>query len=230
MRVGALVQARMTSSRCPGKVLADIAGRPLLGHLLLRLRTAASLDAVAVATSDETADDPIAAYCQAEGVACHRGSLADVARRMGDAAAWLGLDAFVRICGDSPFLDPALVDRAVTLFREHGPDFVTNCLPKRYPAGQSVEVVSVAAFEAGYRAFSCPDHHEHVTRYFYEQTSRFSIRTIVADRDYGDVSLAVDTAADLARLRLLAAAAPAGGGLGLDALVALCRAAGEARS
>lgn len=223
MRVGALVQARMTSSRCPGKVLLDIAGRPLLGHLLDRLRTVSSLDALAVATSDESSDDPVAAYCQEAGVACFRGSLGNVAGRMGAAAAWLGLESFVRLCGDSPFLDPDLVRQAVALCRERAPDLVTNCLPKRHPAGQSVEVVSTAAFAASYPDFCAPAHYEHVTGYFYEHAGQFSICALTTDTDYGDVRLVVDTAEDLARLRRLAAAASDGLPLSLDALAALYR-------
>ena len=222
MRIGALVQARMTSTRCPGKVLADLAGQPLLGRLLDRLHAVVALDAVAVATSVEASDDPIAAFCQARGAPCFRGGLHDVAKRLGDAAKRFGCDAFVRVCGDSPFLDPALVDQAVTLFRRDAPDFVTNCLPKRYPPGQSVEVVSLAAFRKAYPRFRTANHFEHCTRYFYEYADRFFIRTIVATLDYDGIRLVVDTPEDLERMRVLArtATSPA---LSLDALAGLYR-------
>lgn len=211
LRIGAVVQARMSSTRCPRKVLTPLAGKPLLGHLLDRLDTVPTLAAVVVATSGQADDDAIAAYCAARGTACHRGPLGDVARRLLDAAERFSLDAFVRVCGDSPVLDPGLVAAAVALFREHRPDFVTNCLPKRYPAGQSVEVVATAVLARAYAGFHQPGHFEHVTRIFYERAADFAIRTMEPQADYAGVCLAVDTADDLACLdRLLECARPDG--------------------
>src|SRR5688572_22065557 len=115
----------MDSTRLPGKVLREIAGKPLLTYLLERLERSRALAAVLVATSTEASDDPVAALCASRGTRCHRGSLDDVAARVGEALAVNGLDAFVRVSGDSPLLDPSLVDRGVTLFLAGELDLVT---------------------------------------------------------------------------------------------------------
>ena len=120
MTVGAVVHARMGSSRLPGKVLADLGGRPALAWLVERMERAAEVDVVVVATSVEAADDPVAAFCSERGVKLHRGPLEDLAARVLGAAEAFGFDAVVRVNGDSPLLDQRLVDRGVALLREIG--------------------------------------------------------------------------------------------------------------
>lgn len=224
MRIGALVQARMSSRRLPNKVLRPLGDKPLLGHLLQRLSMVPCLDLVAVATSSEHSDDPIEVYCNNNGVPCYRGGLGDVARRLLDAASAFGLDAFVRVCGDSPLLAPSLVERAVDLFFERQPDLVTNCLPKRFPAGQSVEVVSVEALTRAYAQFVNADHYEHVTKYLYEHTDHFSIQCIETDADYSGVHFAVDTPNDLIGMSRIVENPCCDCSLSVDELVALYRA------
>lgn len=223
MRVGAIIQARMSSTRCPNKVLHPVAGKPLLGHLLHRLNTVPSLDVVAVATSNQQSDDRIAEYCVAKKVPCFRGELDNVAGRLLNAANHLKLDAFVRICGDSPILDPCLVDDSVSLFRKHTPDFVTNCLPKKFPAGQSVEVISLKAFVKAYKAYSTAGQFEHVTTYFYENPDAFDIRTMHTTQDYSGIKLAVDTPEDLRRVCVLLEQTDRDAILSLDELAARYR-------
>ncbi|MHC4128108.1 MAG: cytidylyltransferase domain-containing protein [Planctomycetota bacterium] len=202
MRIGAIIQARMSSRRLPGKVLRALAGRPVLAHVLDRVGSVQRLDAVAVATSTDPGDDGIADFCCGYGATCLRGPLADVARRFRLAAEALRVDAFVRICADSPLIDPALIDRAVAALGP-GVDLVTNVFPRTYPPGQAVEVVRTAAFTAAEARMTEPADREHVTRYFYRNASAYRIRNLRSDRDYGTMRLAVDTAADLQRLETL---------------------------
>src|SRR5438552_13589075 len=110
MRIGAIIQARMTSSRLPGKVLQPMHGRPMLQYLLDRLSRASGVSDVIVATSGDRSDDPIERFCHAAGVKCVRGSLLDVAARFLDVLAAWPLDAFVRVSADSPLLDQRIVD------------------------------------------------------------------------------------------------------------------------
>uniref|UniRef100_A0A7C4AGP0 Acylneuraminate cytidylyltransferase n=1 Tax=Fundidesulfovibrio putealis TaxID=270496 RepID=A0A7C4AGP0_9BACT len=210
LKAGALIQARMSSSRLPGKVLAPVEGRPLLAYLVERLHRLGPGWTVAVATSREASDDPVAAFCEGMGVPCWRGPLDDVALRLLECARHLGLDAFARVCADSPLLDVDLLRRGLALLHAASPgdsegpaDLVTNCLPKHFPAGQSVEVVRTASLERAYARFSEPGHHEHVTRYFYQHPGEFSIRAIVAGRDYSGAHLAVDQPRDLERVRAM---------------------------
>lgn len=205
MRVGAIVQARMTSARLPGKVLAPLAGRPALVWVLERLERAETLDAVLVATSDAGSDDPVAAFCAERGVACHRGPLDDVAARMLGAARAAGLDAFVRVSGDSPTLDQRLVDHGVRLMREARVDLVTNVRPRTFPPGQSIEVVRTGALAAVVAAPGADAAaREHVTGPLYD--GDHAVVRFEAGEPRVDVHLTLDTPDDHERLeRILTA-------------------------
>jgi len=205
MRVVAIVQARMSSRRLPGKSLASVAGKPLLGYLLERLRRSESLDGLVVATSVEASDDPVAAFCEKCGVTCVRGPLDDVAGRFLKVLDIFPADAFVRICGDSPLLDTALVDRACAEFRAGGWDLVTNVLTRDHPDGQSVEVAAAETFRAAYARMNEPGHFEHVTLYFYQHPEEFRILDLPARADYAGVNFVVDTPEDLAGFSALVA-------------------------
>jgi spore coat polysaccharide biosynthesis protein SpsF (cytidylyltransferase family) len=199
MAIGAIVQARMGSARLPGKVLAEVSGKPLLAYLVERLERARKLDGVVVATSDVAEDDAVASFCRAAGVECHRGPLDDVAGRVLGAARAFGLDAFVRISGDSPLLDQDLADRAAVLLAGTGCDLATNVHPRRtFPHGQSVEAFRRDAFERGYAAAAEPGDFEHVTPVFYRRADEFVIESFEREPAIGDVRLVVDTEEDLA--------------------------------
>jgi spore coat polysaccharide biosynthesis protein SpsF len=204
--IAVVVQARMSSARLPGKVLATVAGRPLLGYLLERLALARRPDSTIVATSDEPGDDPVAAFASDSGVRVHRGALADVAGRFAAVAEWFELDALVRVSGDSPLLDPAIVDRAVELYEVGGVDLVTNVFPRSFPVGQSVEVLSRAALERVLAETADPEDREHVTRWAYANQDRYRILNFVHERDASGVRLAVDSPEDLRRIERIVAA------------------------
>ena len=193
----AIVQARMGSRRLPGKVLREVAGKPILQYLLESLQRAKRLAGVVVATSTSTGDMPIVELCERLGVDVFRGDQADVAGRFLDVIEARDVEAFVRICGDSPLLDPRLVDRAIGYFGKGDCDMVTNLSPRSYPRGQAVEVIRSQAFRDAYRCMSHPEHFEHVTRWFYEHEDRVKIVNFEAECDWSDVHLAVDTAEDL---------------------------------
>jgi spore coat polysaccharide biosynthesis protein SpsF (cytidylyltransferase family) len=199
----AVVQARMGSQRLPGKVLEPIGATPMLGHVLDRLARCRTLDAVAVATSDQPGEDPVADYAAQRGTPVVRGPLDDVAGRFLTAAAQLGAAVIVRISGDSPFMDPALVDHAVGLL-DDGCDLVTNVRPRSFPPGESVEVLRVAALAAAHPRMD-PDDREHVTPRLYRPQEGLHIRHFAAERDYGVLRLTVDTPQELAFARALVA-------------------------
>jgi spore coat polysaccharide biosynthesis protein SpsF len=204
-RVVAVVQARWSSARLPGKVLRPLGSRPLVGHLLDVLRHAASLDGIVLATSREASDDAVAAFAEREGVSCHRGSLTDVARRVLEAATSAGAQVLVRLSGDSPLLDPALVDRAVDVFRTEGGDLVSNVVVRSFPKGQSVELITCEALATAVAAMRTDDEREHVTPYCYTHPERFVIRSLTAPRPRPEVQLSVDTLADLDRCEAILA-------------------------
>jgi spore coat polysaccharide biosynthesis protein SpsF len=204
-RVVAIVQARFSSRRLPGKVLAPIAGRPMLGVLIERLSRCAGLDGICIATSNDASDDAVAAFCSSVGIDCHRGSLDDVAKRLLDAAEASEADAFVRVNGDSPLIDPQLVSRGVIACRAHSPDLVSNVLVRSFPKGQSVEVIKTSTLRNALPDFEQGGDHEHVTPYFYRNARRFSIEPFQYERDASQMQLSVDTPDDLERIRRLVA-------------------------
>jgi spore coat polysaccharide biosynthesis protein SpsF len=197
MAVAAIVQARTGSTRLPGKVLRDVAGKPILEYLIERLEHATLIDGLVVATSDDVSDDVLAAFCHAKGLDCYRGPLEDVAGRILGAARTRGLDAFVRISADSPLLDQSLVDQAVALLDDRDCELATNVHPRTFPHGQSVEAFRTDAFERGYEAIEEPADLEHVTPFFYRNAHDFRICPFTYITDLSSLQLAVDVREDL---------------------------------
>src|ERR1700691_2516384 len=134
-KVVAIIQARMGSTRLPGKVLADICGRPMLRHVIERTRRSETLDEVIVATTEEPADDTIAAFCCEHCVSCFRGSEHDVLDRYYEAARRFAAEAIVRITSDCPLIDPEVIDNTARKFLLERPDYASNCLVRTYPRG-----------------------------------------------------------------------------------------------
>ena len=168
----ALIQARMGSSRFPGKVLEDVAGHPMLWHVVHRLRKAKLIDKVVVATTDRPVDDPIVDFCQEDGLACFRGDERDVLDRFYQAARVHHADVVIRITADCPLIDPAVVDRVVERFQQGDCDYASNASPYTYPDGLDTEVFSFAALERAWRDASKPSEREHVTPYLRTETFR----------------------------------------------------------
>jgi spore coat polysaccharide biosynthesis protein SpsF len=191
----------MCSKRLPGKCLADIQGKPMLQYLLERLERSRELDVIVVATSIEVCDDPIDAFCHSIGIPCFRGDLENVAKRFASTIQAYALEGFVRICGDSPLLDFALVDEAVAVFRRERPDIVTNCMTRSYPPGQSVEVVDASTFLKALPLMGRKEDREHVTTFFKGSQKSFRIRQLSATKNYEGVCLAVDRSEELDLLR-----------------------------
>jgi spore coat polysaccharide biosynthesis protein SpsF len=194
--ISAIVQARASSARLPGKVLLEVGGKPMIGYVVERLMHARSVDEVIVATSDDPSDDPVADLCADLHVSCHRGSLDDVAGRMLHAAEAAGHDAFVRVSGDSPLLDQALVDQCVGLL-DGDCDVATNIQPRTFPHGQSVEAIRVDAFRRAYDSMRDAGDLEHVTPFLYRHPSEFRLASFTRAPDISDVQLSVDTRSDL---------------------------------
>ncbi|WP_119168016.1 cytidylyltransferase domain-containing protein [Algihabitans albus] len=202
-RVIAIVQARLSSERLPGKVLRPLGGRPLLGHLIDRLRHVPDLDGVVLATSSEASDDPLATFAGQEGLRCYRGPLEDVASRILQAAVSDGADAFVRISGDSPLMAPEIVSWAAKLFRQQWPDLVTNVATRSFPKGQSVEILKTSTFRAAVREFETASDREHVTSFFYRHADRFRILAFARQEPLESLQLSVDCEEDFRRVETL---------------------------
>jgi len=197
MKIMAIIQARMSSDRFPGKTLHQVNGKPMLQYLLERVKRCHNLDGLVVATSVEESDSPVEMFCKDYGVMCFRGSLNDVAGRFIDVLANYPCDAFVRVNGDSPLMDPQLIDLGVNLFRQGDFDIVTNIYPRSFPKGQSVEVLRFSSFCRDYEKMVNDDEHEHITRYFYNHPDLIRIHNFSSGTDSGGIQLSVDTLSDM---------------------------------
>jgi spore coat polysaccharide biosynthesis protein SpsF len=200
-RALAVVQARMSSTRLPGKTLADIGSEPLLSLLVSRLRRAGRLDRTLIATSGEPEDDPIAALADRLGVDVHRGPRDDVLTRFAEAiGTYRG--TVVRITGDCPLIDPGVVDAVIDLLEgTPGCEYASNVEPRTYPDGLDVEafpaeaLLTVAA-EAGEVA-----DREHVTSAIRRDPERWPPAGLTGDRDLAELRWTVDTESDLDFIR-----------------------------
>lgn len=198
MRVLGIIQARMSSVRCPGKVLRAVEGQPLLDYLVARLRNSRKLNGLLIATSRNATDNLIEAYCRQKGLECFRGELDNVAGRFCAAIEKMGASAFVRINGDSPWMDENLVDRAVTLFQSQDLDLVTNVWKRSFPRGESIEVFKSSVYLQAYSQMKNPEDREHVSSYFYKNPSFFKMLNFQTEdgQDYSSINLCVDTEED----------------------------------
>lgn len=205
----------MTSTRLPGKVLADLCGRPMLERMLERVLRCERLDEVVVATTRNATDDPVVALCGRLGVRAVRGDEADVLGRYDAAATEAKAETVVRLTSDCPAHDPAVIDEAVALFADSGADYASNVRRRSYPKGLDVEVMSREALARAAREAQHPYLREHVTPYIRGTrpdlgAGDFRIVDLVFPADFSHVRWTVDTAADLAAMRGLWAAAPEG--------------------
>ncbi len=216
----AIIQGRMSSSRLPGKILADISGQPMLTRVFTRTSRAQTLDEVIFATTTDASDDPVAEYCDFSGIPFTRGSLFDVLDRYYQAALQAKADVVVRITADCPVIDPVLIDDVVNALLEDEYDFACNRLPppwsRTYPIGLDVEVCTFKVLKKAWKEAKEPQHREHAMPYFYEgvkltRQSRtletgvsprgFKVALLHHTTDFGDYRWTVDTPEDLEFMR-----------------------------
>ncbi len=202
MKMVAIVQARMASTRLPAKVLADIIGKPMLMRVVERIRSARLVDQIVVATSSGTADDALWDLCLNQGIPCYRGSEQDVLDRYYQAARAHKATAVVRVTADCPLIDPAVIDRVISIFQAGTYDYVSNTLRYTYPDGLDVEVCTFAALERAWHETNKPSEREHVTPYL-KSSGGFCIANVEHDLDLSDFNYrwTVDEPSDLAFVR-----------------------------
>lgn len=198
MTVGIILLCRYESTRLPGKILMDIAGRPVIRHIVERIRRGAGTHPLVIATSSDPSDDPIANYCRQAGLECFRGSLFDVAGRFLSCMQAYDFDFGVRINGDRVFLDTSTLHAMLGITETDQFDFVTNLPGKTFPSGMTVEIVRRSWYEGLEPEMVDPIHREHVTNWLYENSEigrRFVYRNQFCPEAAG-LQLALDTPED----------------------------------
>lgn len=195
--VTAIVQARMSSTRLPGKVLIELSGAPMLQRQLERVQRATLLSNVVVATSTDISDDPIAALSAELGINCYRGDLSDVLGRFVGALDAFPTDVVVRITADCPLISPQAIDSVIGAFLEADCDYLSNTLEPTFPDGVDIEVMSKQALREVSAISTDPLEREHVTLGIYRRPDHFSVRNYRGEQDLSDLRWTVDSPKDL---------------------------------
>jgi spore coat polysaccharide biosynthesis protein SpsF len=199
----AILQARMTSSRLPGKVMAPVLGEPMIGRQVERLRRSNRIDELMVATSTDPSDDPLAAYCGVLGLEVFRGSLDDVLDRYRAALARRPqATTVVRLTADCPLTDPGLIDEVIDHHHEVGADYTSNTLGTRtYPHGLDAEVIRAGALADAAERADDPYEREHVTPYIYRRPEIYRLAGVARHASLAALRWTVDVPPDLAFVR-----------------------------
>lgn len=195
----AIIQARMGSSRLPGKVLMDLAGQPVLARVVDRVAASSRVDQVIVATTDQPEDNAIAVLCSQEGWNCYRGSASDVLDRYYQAAQAAGAtagDAVVRITADCPLIDPTVIDEVISLFSAHQLDYASNVDPPTFPDGLDVEVIDYWALQKAWEEADLISEREHVTPYIRNHKELFRQDSLRGEADLSQWRWTLDEPAD----------------------------------
>ncbi|MDR2529636.1 MAG: glycosyltransferase family protein [Synergistaceae bacterium] len=204
-KVAAVIQARMTSTRLPGKVMLTVLGKPLLGYELERVARSKRLSKILVATTVNDDDDVVARYVESLGFGVWRGPEDDVLERYHAAALAVGADIVVRLTADCPLIDPALVDQVVAaLLESEGLDYVSNTFRRRtYPRGLDTEAFTFAALDRAWREGRLPPEREHVTPYIYNHPEIFKLGGVRNKVDLSRHRWTVDTPEDFALIKAI---------------------------
>lgn len=197
----AFIQARMSSSRFPGKVLEPLQGMPMIVYMVRRASRACLLDGVVVVTSTDPSDDPLAACLTDANIAVFRGDLHDVLKRYADAARVYEADVAVRLTGDCPLIDPGVIDLVIETRRRNGVDYANNVDPPTYPHGLDTECFTRDALERAHRLAKLPAEREHVTLWMRSDAAGLRRAEVRAIADFSCLRLTVDYPDDLAAVR-----------------------------
>lgn len=199
--IAAIVQARMGSSRLPGKVLLPLQGKPMLIQQLERVQRVKGLDQVIVATTTEPGDQVIVDVCREYGIACYRGSSSDVLDRYYQIAKEVGANEIIRVTADCPLLDPQVVDQLVEYFHDGEFDYAANNLRPTLPDGLDAEVFRFEVLEEAWKEAKLPSEREHVTPFIRKNSNRYHIGSLTADQDFSFLRWTVDEPEDYDAVR-----------------------------
>ncbi len=199
------IEARMTSSRLPGKVLLPAAGRPMLAHLIHRLRRAPSIDRIVLATTVNRADDALAAFADECGILCYRGSEDDVMARVIGAAESAEADVIVEITADCPIIDPGIVEQVIRMFRHNPCDYASNAHVRSYPDGMDTQVFALATLRRSAAMTADSLEREHVTLHIRRHPELFRHVHLVAppEEHWPELGLTLDEQSDYRLLKTL---------------------------
>ena len=193
----AIIQARVNSKRLPGKVLKKINKFTVLEQVINQVNEVFKKKNIIVATSKNKGDLAICKICKQFGVKYYRGDLQNVSKRYYDLLNDHKSISFLRVCADSPFLDPILIKRCINIFNKKKPNFLTNVLPRTFPKGQSIEIFNSNFFKKRFKNIKKKYDLEHVTTYFYSNKKRFNFINIKNNDNLSKINMCIDRPKDL---------------------------------
>ena len=198
MRIAAIVQARMGSTRLPGKIMKTIKNKPMLNYVFDRLELSKKLDDIILATTISPDDDALEEFARQRGIHCFRGSEDDVLDRYYEAAKKYEIDIIVRITSDCPLIDPEIVDEVLIAHLKNGGDYTSNIIQRTYPRGLDTEAFNFDVLEYAYKNATEKYEREHVTYYIYTHPEKFQLHNVEAKGKLNrpDIRITVDTAED----------------------------------
>jgi spore coat polysaccharide biosynthesis protein SpsF len=193
-----IIQARSNSKRFNNKVLYKIYNKPIIWHVVSKIKKSKNVKKIIIATSKNKTDDKLIKYLTKIKINYYRGSLTNVAKRLCDAAEKNKAKFFMRISADSPLIDPVIIDKAIKIFNSQKKkyDIITNVFPRSYPKGQSVEIIKTSKLRYFLSKFN-KEQKEHVTKYFYKNYKNFMIKNFMSVENKAKIKLAIDTKNDL---------------------------------
>lgn len=199
MKTVIIVQARMTSTRLPGKVLKMVLGKPLLEYQIERLRRVKLANEIVIATTTNLADEPIVELCKSLSIAYYRGSEADVLSRYYEAAQIHQADTIVRVTSDCPLIDPEIIDQVIQFYNDHKAeyDYVSNSLERTYPRGMDTEIFAFDTLKEAFHEATLLRDREHVTPFIYHHSQRYSLGSLKYWKNQSHHRWTVDTQEDL---------------------------------
>ncbi len=196
MKVNAIIQARCGSTRLPGKIFMAINGKPLLWHVVNRLKYAELIDDIIVATTKDSKDDATEEWCNENEIKCYRGSEDDVLNRFYNAAVAFPCDVIVRVTADDPFKEPTIVDKIIKKLIDENLDLSCNVFPPSFPEGLDCEVFTFNVLEKMEKTTNNPYDREHVTPYIYNHPEKFKIGNLTSSRQLSNYRWTIDNKED----------------------------------
>ncbi len=194
----------MDSKRFPKKVLEKINNKELIKYMIERVRKSKLSNKIVIATSYKKTDNPIVSFCKKNKINCFRGNLNKVSQRLVEAAEKFKRKSFIRISGDSPLIDPKIIDELIFYYRKNKEyDLISNRLDAAIPPGQTVEIIKTNSLKSAQKNFKNKGHYEHVTKYFYENKKKFKIKNFLSKRKFIRMNLTVDKPKDLKKMKFI---------------------------
>ena len=195
-KIKAIIQARTGSTRLPNKIFKELSGRPVLWHVIERLKHSKLIDEIIIATTDLSDDDAVEKFCIENDIKFYRGSSDNVLSRYYNAAKKSGAGTVIRITSDCPVIDPALIDDMISMYQQSGVDYLSNSIERTFPRGLDAEIFSFKALEKAFNNAGKQYELEHVTPYIYQHPEAFSLKSYVNGTDYSFHRWTLDTDED----------------------------------